>query len=56
MTIAERIQGLTNTRADLGLRMRDLMESAPAGSTLDEATAADGRRSQTARSRTATPT
>jgi len=39
MTIAERIQGLTNTRADLGLRMRDAMESAPAGSTLDEAAA-----------------
>jgi HK97 family phage major capsid protein/HK97 family phage prohead protease len=39
MTIAERIQGLTNTRADLGLRMRDVMESAPAGSTLDEAAA-----------------
>lgn len=39
MTIAERIQGLTNTRADLGLRMRDAMESAPAGSTLDDAAA-----------------
>jgi HK97 family phage major capsid protein/HK97 family phage prohead protease len=39
MTIAERIQGLTNTRADLGLRMRDAMESAPAGSTLDETAA-----------------
>ena len=36
MTIAERIQGLTNTKTDLGLRMRDLMESAPAGVTLDE--------------------
>ena len=36
MTIAERIQGLTNTRTDLGLRMRDVMESAPAGTTLDE--------------------
>ena len=40
MTIAERIQGLTQTRADLGLQMRNLMESAPAGSTLDESTAA----------------
>jgi HK97 family phage major capsid protein/HK97 family phage prohead protease len=40
MTIAERIQGLTNTRADLGLQMRNLMESAPAGGTLDESTAA----------------
>jgi len=39
MTIAERIQGLTNTKTDLGLRMRDVMESAPAGSTLDEAAA-----------------
>jgi HK97 family phage major capsid protein/HK97 family phage prohead protease len=38
MTIAERIQGLTKTRADLGLRMRDLMESAPAESTLDDTT------------------
>jgi HK97 family phage major capsid protein/HK97 family phage prohead protease len=40
MTIAERIQGLTQTRADLGLQMKNLMESAPAGSTLDETTAA----------------
>ena len=40
MTIAERIQGLTQTRADLGLQMQNLMESAPAGSTLDESTAA----------------
>jgi HK97 family phage major capsid protein/HK97 family phage prohead protease len=40
MTIAERIQGLTQTRADLGQQMRNLMESAPAGSTLDESTAA----------------
>jgi len=40
MTIAERIQSLTNTRADLGLQMRNLMESAPAGSTLDDSTAA----------------
>ncbi|HZD64439.1 MAG TPA: phage major capsid protein [Xanthobacteraceae bacterium] len=40
MTIADRIHGLTNTRTDLGLRMRDLMESAPADGTLDEATAA----------------
>jgi len=40
MTIAERIQGLTQTRADLGMQMQNLMESAPAGSTLDESTAA----------------
>ena len=40
MTIAERIQSLTNTRADLGLQMRNLMESAPEGSTLDDSTAA----------------
>jgi HK97 family phage major capsid protein len=40
MTIAERIQGLTQTRADLGVQMQNLMESAPAGSTLDESTAA----------------
>jgi len=40
MTIAERIQGLTQTRADLGLQMKNLMESAPAGATLDETTAA----------------
>lgn len=38
MTIADRIQGLTKTRADLGLRMRDLMESAPVESTLDDTT------------------